>query len=43
MWQWMAAPRLVVSRAIAFAVTVEQPGCVVVSSRSRLPLLAALP
>ena len=36
-------PRLVVSRAVAFAVTVEQPGGVVVSSRSRLPLLAALP
>ena len=36
-------PRLVVGRAVAFAVTVEQPGGVVVSSRSRLPLLAALP
>jgi hypothetical protein len=36
-------PRLPVSRATAFAVTVEQPGGVVVSSRERLPLLAALP
>lgn len=36
-------PRLSVSRATAFAITVEQPGGVVVSSRGRLPLLAALP
>lgn len=36
-------PRLPVSRATAFAITVEQPGGVVVSSRERLPLLAALP
>jgi anti-sigma-K factor RskA len=35
-------PRLPVSRATAFAITVEQPGGVVVSSRERLPLLAAL-
>ena len=36
-------PRLPISRATAFAITVEQPGGVVVSSRERLPLLAALP
>jgi len=36
-------PRLPVGRATAFAVTVERPGGVVVSSRERLPLLAALP
>jgi len=36
-------PRLPVSRATAFAITVERPGGVVVSSRERLPLLAALP
>ncbi len=36
-------PRLTVSRATAFAVTVEKPGGVVVSSRKRLPLLAAVP
>jgi hypothetical protein len=36
-------PRLPVSRATAFAVTVEEPGGVVVSSRDRLPLLAAVP
>ena len=36
-------PRLPVSRATAFAITVEQPGGVVVSTRERLPLLAALP
>jgi hypothetical protein len=36
-------PRLPVSRATAFAITVEQPGGVVVSTRQRLPLLAALP
>jgi len=36
-------PRLPVSRATAFAVTVEKPGGVVVSSRDRLPLLAAVP
>ena len=36
-------PRLRVSRATAFAITVEQPGGVVVSSRKRLPLLAAVP
>jgi len=36
-------PRLPVSRATAFAVTVEKPGGVVVSSRKRLPLLAAVP
>jgi hypothetical protein len=36
-------PRLPVSRATAFAITVERPGGVVVSTRERLPLLAALP
>lgn len=36
-------PRLPISRATAFAITVERPGGVVVSSRERLPLLAALP
>jgi anti-sigma-K factor RskA len=36
-------PRLPVSRATAFAITVEKPGGVVVSSRKRLPLLAAVP
>ena len=36
-------PRLPISQATAFAITVEQPGGVVVSSRERLPLLAALP
>lgn len=36
-------PRVPVGRATAFAITVEQPGGVVVSSRERLPLLAALP
>lgn len=36
-------PRLPISRATAFAITVEQPGGVVVSSRERLPLLAAVP
>ena len=36
-------PRLRVSRVTAFAITVEQPGGVVVSSRKRLPLLAAVP
>ena len=36
-------PRLKVSRATAFAITVEKPGGVVVSSRKRLPLLAAVP
>jgi anti-sigma-K factor RskA len=36
-------PRLRVSRATAFAITVEKPGGVVVSSRKRLPLLAAVP
>jgi hypothetical protein len=36
-------PRLQVSRATAFAITVEKPGGVVVSSRKRLPLLAAVP
>jgi hypothetical protein len=36
-------PRLPVRRATAFAITVEQPGGVVVSTRERLPLLAALP
>ena len=36
-------PRLPISRATAFAITVEQPGGVVVSSRGRLPLLATLP
>jgi hypothetical protein len=35
--------RLQVSRATAFAITVEKPGGVVVSSRKRLPLLAAVP
>jgi hypothetical protein len=29
-------------RATAFAITVEKPGGVVVSSRKRLPLLAAV-
>lgn len=36
-------PRLPIRRATAFAITVEQPGGVVVSSRERLPLIAALP
>lgn len=36
-------PRLPVHRATAFAITVEKPGGVVVSSRKRLPLLAAVP
>jgi anti-sigma-K factor RskA len=36
-------PRLRVSRATAFAITVERPGGVVVSSRKRLPLLATVP
>ena len=36
-------PRLRVNRATAFAITVEKPGGVVVSSRKRLPLLAAVP
>lgn len=36
-------PRLPIGRATLFAVTVEQPGGVVVSSRGRLPLLAAVP
>jgi hypothetical protein len=36
-------PRLPVNRATAFAITVERPGGVVVSTRERLPLLAALP
>lgn len=36
-------PRLPIGRATAFAITVERPGGVVVSSRERLPLLAALP
>jgi len=36
-------PRLPVGQATAFAITVERPGGVVVSSRERLPLLAALP
>jgi anti-sigma-K factor RskA len=35
-------PRLPVGRATLFAVTVEKPGGVVVSSRERLPLLAAV-
>ena len=36
-------PRLPIGKATAFAITVERPGGVVVSSRERLPLLAALP
>lgn len=36
-------PRLPIRRATAFAITVEKPGGVVVSSRERLPLIAALP
>lgn len=36
-------PRLPISRATAFAITVERPGGVVVSERERLPLLAAVP
>lgn len=36
-------PRLPINQATAFAITVEKPGGVVVSSRERLPLLAALP
>ena len=36
-------PRLPIRRATAFAITVERPGGVVVSSRERLPLIAALP
>jgi hypothetical protein len=36
-------PRIPVHQATAFAITVERPGGVVVSSRERLPLLAALP
>jgi anti-sigma-K factor RskA len=36
-------PRLPVGRATLFAVTVEKPGGVVVSTRERLPLLAAVP
>jgi hypothetical protein len=36
-------PRLPIGRATAFAITVERPGGVVVSSRERLPLIAALP
>ena len=35
--------KLPVSRATLFAVTIEQPGGVVVSSRERLPLLAQVP
>lgn len=35
-------PRLPVGRATLFAVTVEKPGGVVVSTRERLPLLAAV-
>lgn len=35
-------PRLPISKATAFAITVERPGGVVVSSRERLPLLAAV-
>lgn len=35
--------RLPIRRATAFAITVEKPGGVVVSSRERLPLIAALP
>lgn len=35
-------PRLPVGRATLFAVTVERPGGVVVSTRERLPLLAAV-
>jgi hypothetical protein len=35
-------PRLPVGKATLFAVTVEKPGGVVVSSRERLPLLAAV-
>jgi hypothetical protein len=33
-------PQLPISQAVLFAVTIEQPGGVVVSSRDRLPLLA---
>jgi hypothetical protein len=36
-------PRLPIRRATAFAITVEKPGGVVVSSRARLPLIAAVP
>jgi len=36
-------PRLPIRRATAFAITVERPGGVVVSSRERLPLIAAVP
>jgi len=36
-------PRIPINQATAFAITVERPGGVVVSSRERLPLLAALP
>lgn len=36
-------PRVKVSAATLFAVTVEQPGGVVVSTRERLPLLAPVP
>ncbi|MFM8633793.1 MAG: anti-sigma factor domain-containing protein, partial [Planctomycetia bacterium] len=35
-------PRLPVGRATLFAVTVEKPGGVVVSTRERVPLLAAV-
>ena len=37
------APRVPVGRATLFAVTVERPGGVVVSDRSRLPALAKVP
>lgn len=36
-------PRLPIGKATLFAVTVEKPGGVVVSSRERLPLLASVP
>ena len=35
-------PKLSISKAVMFAITVEKPGGVVVSDRSRLPLLAQL-
>ena len=37
------APRVPVGRATLFAVTVERPGGVVVSDRSRLPAVAKVP
>ena len=37
------APRMPVRRATMFAITVERPGGVVVSDRSRLPALAKVP